>query len=103
MMARDRPDVALIDPDSDDITLQAITALTDAGVGRVLVLTGHTDAQDHQRAFELGAAGVVLKSQPTETLVRAIHKVHAGELWLERTKTASVLNGMMRQPDPEDA
>jgi DNA-binding NarL/FixJ family response regulator len=50
--------------------------------------------------------GVVLKEKAAETLLRAIERVHAGEVWLERAMMASVLSQMTRasqQPDPEAA
>ena len=96
-----RPDVAVIDPDSEEVTLNAIAELTGAGAERILVLTAETDPRMHQRAFEFGAVGVVMKTHPVETLVRAIEKVHLGEVWLDRVKTANLLNGILRRRDPD--
>ncbi len=52
--------------------------------------------------------GVVLKEQASDVLLRAIEKVHAGEVWLERTMIAHVLGQMTRrrshpQLSPEEA
>jgi two-component system, NarL family, nitrate/nitrite response regulator NarL len=102
-MSNDHPDVAILDPDSNDVTLHAITQLNEAGLSRVLVFTTVTDPKVHRLAFELGALGVVLKDQPAETLVRAIRKIHAGEAWLERVQTANLLNAIRRRRDPEEA
>jgi DNA-binding NarL/FixJ family response regulator len=96
-----RPDVTVIDPDSEEVTLNAIAELTAAGAERILVLTAETDPRLHQRAFEFGAVGVVMKTHPVETLVRAIEKVHLGEVWLDRVKTANLLNGILRRRDPD--
>jgi two-component system, NarL family, nitrate/nitrite response regulator NarL len=103
LLTEKRPDIIVIDPDTADITLQEIAELTSVGAQRVIVFTGQADARLHQRAFELGVLGVVLKSHPVDLLVRAIEKVHAGEVWLDRVKTASLLKGILRQRDPEDA
>jgi len=59
--------------------------------GRTLVLTGDADPGLHIQMIELGAMGVFMKDQTGDTLVRAIRKVHAGELWLDRARTADVI------------
>jgi DNA-binding NarL/FixJ family response regulator len=89
LMSRNRPDVAIVDPDSDEITLHAITQLGEASITRVLVFTGVPDPKVHQHAFELGAMGVVSKDQPPETLVRAVRALKAGEAWTEGLQTAT--------------
>lgn len=100
--ARTRPDVLVIDPDSDRLPLRTIADLNEADAGRLLVLTACTEATMHYRAFELGAVGVVRKDQSAETLVQAVERVHAGEIWLERVKTAELLVGLRRR-DPDAA
>jgi DNA-binding NarL/FixJ family response regulator len=103
MMSNDHPDVAIVDPDSNDVTLHAVTQLNEAGLEHVLVFTSVTDHKVHQLAFELGALGVVIKDQPADTLIRAVRKIHAGEAWLERVQTANLLNAIRRRRDPEEA
>jgi DNA-binding NarL/FixJ family response regulator len=47
----------------------------------------HTYQLDDDRLLESiqwGVRGVVLKTLPPPTLLQAVRKVHAGELWLER-------------------
>lgn len=103
VMSNAYPDVAIVDPDSNDVTLHAVTQLNEAGLNRVLVFTTVTDPKVHRLAFELGALGVVLKDQPADTLIRAVRKIHAGEAWLERVQTANLLNAIRRRRDPEEA
>jgi DNA-binding NarL/FixJ family response regulator len=102
LMTPHPPDVVIVDPDSDDITLHAITQLSEAGLSRLLVFTSMTEPKVHRRAFELGAFGVVLKNQSTETLLRAIRTLHAGEAWLEQVQAANLLNAIRRRRDPEE-
>ncbi|MPZ18505.1 MAG: response regulator [Luteitalea sp.] len=102
LAARTGPDIVLLDPDSDRLPLHTIGELNEAGASRLLVLTASTEARMHYRAFELGAVGVVRKDQPAETLVQAVERVHAGEIWLERGKTAELLVGLRRR-DPDAA
>ena len=48
--------------------------------------------------------GLVLKEQGAEVLIAAIEKVHSGEAWLARSRTASVLSGVSRSsPNNEEA
>ena len=101
LLRQERPDVILIDPDSEEVTLHAIAELISEGADCILVFTAEADSRVHLHAFQLGAVGVVLKSQPVETLVRAIEKVHIGEVWLTRVKGATLLDGL-RQSNSED-
>ncbi len=63
---------------------------------RVLVLTSSTDTEAHHQVIEAGAMGLVLKGEAAEVLIHAIEKVHAGEIWLTRSLTASVLSRLSR-------
>ena len=72
---------------------------------RVLVLTGLRGSESQRRAMLAGAMGVVLKDHAAEVLIKAIHKVHQGEVWLDRLTMGSVLDEMTQAPeiDPERA
>jgi two-component system response regulator DegU len=59
---------------------------------RVVVLTGDSDIQSHQRAVEYGAAGIVRKEQEAKTLVRAIKQVHEGGTWFNQRLLSQILN-----------
>jgi DNA-binding NarL/FixJ family response regulator len=69
---------------------------------RTLVLTAGDDATIDARAVELGAMGIVTRAQPGEVLVKAIRKVDAGELWLDRTRTAGVVSRLARGRSADD-
>jgi two-component system nitrate/nitrite response regulator NarL len=62
----------------------------------VIVLAGMRKSEGHRRAVRLGAIGLVRKEQASEVLLKAITKVHAGEVWLERTLVADVLGEITR-------
>jgi two-component system nitrate/nitrite response regulator NarL len=77
------PDIILLDPDvgeADGLDLLP-ELLSAAPQARVLVLTAIRDPEMHRRAVRLGAMGLVTKDRPTEVLLQAIAKVHAGEVW----------------------
>jgi DNA-binding NarL/FixJ family response regulator len=56
----------------------------------------------------MGAMGVVPKTSNRQTLYKAIEKVHAGEVWIDRAMIANVLTQLSRsrlddETDPEAA
>jgi DNA-binding NarL/FixJ family response regulator len=69
-----------------------------ASEARVLVLTGLRDMEAHRRAARLGAAGLVLKEHAADILLKAINKVHGGELWLDRSMLGSLLREATQEP-----
>jgi two-component system nitrate/nitrite response regulator NarL len=107
LAARESPEIILLDLDlggQDVITLipELRAAAKDA---RILVLTGLKDLEAHRRCMRLGAMGVILKDQAAEILIKAIEKVHAGEVWVDRLTMSSLLDQMTQTPeiDPEEA
>jgi two-component system nitrate/nitrite response regulator NarL len=94
----EHPDIILLSLNRHDGSgLDLIPGLLRAAKeARVLVLTGMRDPQLHQQAVCLGAMGVVLKEHSAEVVIKAIEKVHAGEVWIDRTVMASVLTNLAR-------
>lgn len=70
--------------------------------GRVLVVTGSDDPAAHRAAVMRGARGVVHKSESAETILRAIEKVHGGEVWLHRALVGEVLGLFVDTPSGAD-
>lgn len=58
---------------------------------RILALTSLRDPQTHQAAIQLGAMGVVLKEDAADLVIKAIEKVHLGEVWLDRLSLGNLL------------
>lgn len=56
----------------------------DAGIP-VLVLVGKHDLGFYQRCLRFGIGGLILKEESTDTLFKAIEKIHDGEIWFDRT------------------
>ena len=107
---REQPDMIILDLDlGSESGLAFLSDLAAAPVdARVLILTGTQDADLHRQAVRLGAAGIVQKSLASKTLMKAVRKVHEGEVWLDRVMVAAVLNEMTHaherpQDDPEAA
>ncbi|OGA17492.1 MAG: hypothetical protein A3I63_05445 [Betaproteobacteria bacterium RIFCSPLOWO2_02_FULL_66_14] len=101
------PDVILLDLDlGKESGLDAIPKLAAKSSARILVLTGVRDKKVHDQAVLAGARGIVEKESPAETILAAIGKVHAGELWLDRAAAGRLFVEISRRdappkPDPE--
>ncbi len=80
---------------------------TAAAGARILILTGLRDSESLRRAVRLGASGIVQKEAAAEVLLMAIERVRAGEVWLDRSITASLIaeisQGGENRQDPEAA
>ena len=107
MAERERPDIIVLDLMlGDDNGLEFLPQLCKASPNsRVLVLTGVQATDSHRMAIRRGAMGIVLKQQAAELLLKAIQKVHAGEVWIDRSMMGSVLTDVRKErheePDPE--
>lgn len=63
--------------------------------GRVLVLADERDAAASVRAVRAGARGVLLRQDALALVGRAVRKVLAGELWLDRAATARIVDELL--------
>jgi len=99
LAAREKPDVILLELEVDgEDSLRFVPEIREAANNaRVLILTGLKKQEGHQRAVQAGAVGVVFKNQEAEVLIKAVRKVHAGEVWLDRTTMGSLFNEMSRK------
>jgi DNA-binding NarL/FixJ family response regulator len=98
VVAREQPDIILLDLDiNGESSLDFMREMIESADGtRVLILTGVRDEALHRRAIRLGAMGLVLKDKAADVLIKAIERVYAGEVWLDRSLTATVLTEMSR-------
>ena len=101
------PDVIVLDLDlGKESGLDAIPQLIARSTAKILLLTGVRDRAQHDKAVLAGARGVVEKEASAETILSAITKVHAGELWLDRAAAGRIFvefsrRGGEQKPDPE--
>jgi two-component system nitrate/nitrite response regulator NarL len=97
--ARQKPDCILLDLDLGDSSgLDLIPQLLSLSANsRVIVLTASLDQEAYIQAARLGAVGLVHKSKAVEVIVRAIKKVHEGEIWFDR---ATLLDMLTSGPAP---
>lgn len=88
-----RPDVLLLDITMPGNEHLAVVRAVAEGVPetRVLLLTMHQDPTLLREALRLGAAGYVLKRSAESGLLAAIRTVAAGDLYIDPTMAASVV------------
>lgn len=94
MLGRLKPDILLLDlhmPDKGGFAVLEEVNF-DTIPTRVIVLTAAGDDRDLVQAMRLGARGIVAKESAIDLLVKGIHHVHAGEIWLDSHMTAGVIN-----------
>ncbi|HZE72889.1 MAG TPA: response regulator transcription factor [Pyrinomonadaceae bacterium] len=102
---KERPDIIVLDLLlGEDDGLAFLPELREATPdSRVLVLTGVQNPDLHRRAIRRGAMGIVLKEHAAELLLKAIKKVHAGEVWIDRSMMGIMIEELNKpyQADPE--
>jgi DNA-binding NarL/FixJ family response regulator len=102
VVARERPDVVLMDlrmPHLDGVAAIAQIIAEQPDV-QILVLTTYDEDHEILRAIEAGARGVLLKDAPREDLFRAIRSAARGETVLAPTVTARMFE-RMRAPQEQ--
>jgi two-component system, NarL family, nitrate/nitrite response regulator NarL len=95
------PDVILLELNLDgNLNIEIINQILEASNrSRIILVTGINENQIHQQAIHKGAMGVVRKTESASVLLKAIEKVHAGEVWIDRAMMADVLTHLWRQDD----
>jgi len=107
MIAEQKPDALLFVMNGNaEHALSMLSRISDiADQTNVLVATDQDDPVLHMHAIELGARGVVMLDQSGQLLIKALRKVCEGEVWLDRVRTAGMVNRLTRRrsadQDPE--
>ena len=98
------PDVILLDLDLGGVdTLEFLPELLSNGLSRVLVLTAARHTETLDLAVRRGARGILHKDVTAEHVLKAIEKIHRGELWFDAGTMDRVfgqLLGARRAPGP---
>jgi two-component system, NarL family, nitrate/nitrite response regulator NarL len=88
-LTHERSDIILLDVGAEHETFRCLERLLSTSpTSRILVLTERGASVDSARLIQLGASGLMAKTAPPEMLVKAVQRVHAGELWLDRMQTS---------------
>ena len=87
------PDLVLLDMDlGSSHGFDLMPRLLEASSARVLFLTGMADPRIHEEAIVRGARGVVLKVESARMILRAIEKVHEGEIWASNVTLSRIFD-----------
>ena len=93
-----RPDVIVLDADlAAENEAAVVPSLINGRNARVLLLGAVGGDLTHEVAILRGACGVVRKDEEPAMLIKAIRKVHEGELWLDRSTTGRLFVELSRQ------
>ena len=97
-----KPDIILLELNLAEVaSLDVISSIFNASdKSRLILVTGTSNPLVIQQAIEEGVVGVIFKTQSPDVLLKAIEKVHSGEVWLERSMIANVLSRLSRNNKP---
>ncbi|WP_153108964.1 response regulator transcription factor [Propionivibrio limicola] len=105
-----KPDIILLDLDlNGENSFDALPELLQLTEAKVLLLTGSRDSSLLQASVLHGVRGVVGKDESADVVLRAIERVHAGEVWINRAMMGKLLDAMSSgagkggEKDPEAA
>jgi len=86
------PDVIVLEPDLDgEDGIELITTLLQKSSAKIIIFTGNNKPNLHDQAVVKGARGVITKNESNDILLKAIEKIHLGELWINRNATSRIL------------
>lgn len=94
----ERPEVVLLDMDSHtEAHIDLVPQLGQICSARVLMLATVRNTERSTRALKVGARGVLLKRDAAATACKAVLKVNAGELWLDRQTTGRIIEDLVAE------
>lgn len=102
LISRLKPEIILLELNLAEVTgVDIISSIKQASdQSRIILVTGISNPLVIQQVIEEGVVGVIFKTQTAEQLIKAIEKVNAGEVWLERSMIANVLSRLSRNTKP---
>ena len=96
-----KPDVIILEPELDNEDgLALIPVLLEKTKAKIIIYTGSKNPKILDEAVVRGARGIINKTEPTDTLLKAIEKIHLGELWLNRNATSRILMQIAQANSP---
>lgn len=100
-----KPDLALVDLDGEEGP-DSLAILATPGRTKILAMTSSTSTALLDQAILAGARGLLNKQEQVATLLKAMRKVHEGEMWMDRSATSRIFLELARRkaqrvPDPE--
>lgn len=105
-----KPDIVVMDvrmPGTDGVTATRLLCSDPPGEGidhltKVLILTTFSDDESVYGSLRAGASGFLLKHAAPHDLIAAIHKVAAGEAWIDPAVAGRIIATLAQSPAPGD-
>lgn len=94
-----QPDIVLTEyrlPDQTGLTL-AQEIQRNAWLTRIVLLTDSLSDNEVLEIIRQAVHGFIYKNIPPNQLIQCLHKVHEGEIWLERKTTNLALSELLKQ------
>src|ERR1700733_14614584 len=103
ILAAEQPDIVLLDYDlGEEQGSVALDEIRSHGFkGRVLMVTAGMSDAATVRVLESGSEGIFLKHSSPAQLVEAIHRMVAGEPWLDPRAMRSLIAGATRKSEEQ--
>jgi len=103
LAANSKPDVIILESElSDENAINIIPTLIGKSNAKVILYTSSRNSSTQDQAVVKGARGVVNKSETVDTVLKAIEKVHSGELWINRNATSRILLQIAQANAPKE-
>ncbi len=105
MIASTRPDIILVEHDPESgLNCDVFPEFKKAwNLARMILVTGSKDRQTYLCAVQSGVLGIVSKTQSPDVLIKAIRKVHTGEVWIEHSLVANLVTSSFNSDGPAAA
>ncbi len=76
---------------------QIILELITSSNAKVLIFKWTQDSEIYDKAILAGAKGIIEKEATLDTILKAIEKVHEGQLWLDQAYIKKLINKLSQQ------
>lgn len=97
------PDVIILDMNlNSEKESQAILQLITSSHAKILILKWMQDSEVYDKAILAGAKGIIEKEASLDTILKAIEKVHEGQLWLNQTYIKKLIDQLSQQVSEKD-
>jgi DNA-binding NarL/FixJ family response regulator len=95
IIAQERPDLILVDlPDQG--SREDLPSTNDVKVP-ILILVGQHDTAIYQECLKVGISGLIQKSETSDSLFKAIEKIHNGEMWFDRSMMGETIRQLLHE------
>lgn len=101
-VALQKPDVVLINSAMlDKESIELIPEILKTAQTNILVISGTLEDELHDLVVIKGARGILNKNDSDQTLLKAIDRIHAGEIWVNRNATSRILLEIAKASTPK--